>query len=81
MKIRFSEWDSMKILAWKDAKFLLNGGQYPLRDVLMAAGRLLTYSGTQADLLQVAACEQYIHERFYSTWLDECHNKEENRYA
>ena len=73
--------NSIHLLLRKDAQFLLNGGQYPLRDVLTTAQSLLTYQGTQADLLQVAACEQYIHDRFYSSWLDEMAEREANKYV
>jgi hypothetical protein len=42
---------------------------------------LLIYEGNQADMLQVAACDQYLHERFYSQWLDEMEEREANRYV
>jgi hypothetical protein len=73
--------NSMHILTRKDALFLLNGGKYSLRLILKTALDLLIYEGNQADMLQVAACDQYLHERFYSQWLDEMEEREANRYV
>ena len=75
---------TMHVLAIKDARAMLNNdqvGRWPLRDILTTAGQLMTWQGTQADMLQVAACEQYIHEQFYSSWLDEMSEREANRYV